>query len=117
VGVGQDVIVAVFLLQAMSAPAVETVRFPAPEARQGVTAGSRFVYVIDNDRIAKYDPTTGKRVARWKGDPKRFKHLNSCTLVERSLVCAGSNYPDVPMASSVETFDAETLQHKGTRKA
>ena len=80
---------AVFLLQAIGAPPVETARFPAPEARQGVTAGNRFVYAIDNRTIAKYDPATGKRAARWKGDPRRFKHLNSCTLVERSLVCAG----------------------------
>jgi hypothetical protein len=114
-GLGRDVIMAVFLLQAIGAPPVETARFPAPEARQGVAAGSRFVYAIDNNTIAKYDPTTGKRVARWKGDPRRFKHLNSCTLVERTLVCAGSNYPNLPMASSVETFDAETLRHKGTR--
>jgi hypothetical protein len=64
VGVGRHVIVAVFLLQAISAPAVETARFPAPEARQGVTAGSRFVYAIDNNRIANYDPGTGKRVTR-----------------------------------------------------
>jgi hypothetical protein len=109
------VIMAAFLLQAIGAAPVETARFPAPEARQGVTAGSRFVYAIDNNTIAKYDSATGKRVAGWKGDPRRFKHLNSCTHVERSLVCAGSNYPDVPMASSVETFDADTLRHKGTR--
>src|SRR5215210_1348672 len=114
-GVGRDVIMAMVLLQAISAPPVETARFPAPEARQGVTAGSSFVYAIDNSIIAKYDPETGKRMARWKGDPRRFKHLNSCTLVERTLVCAGSNYPDVPMVSSVETFDADTLRHKGTR--
>ena len=104
---------AVFLLQAIGAPAVETARFPAPEARQGVTAGSRFVYAIDNNTIAKYDPATGKRAARWKGNPRRFKHLNSCTLVERTLVCAGSNYPDLPMASSVETLtpDASAPRH------
>jgi hypothetical protein len=108
-------ILAALLLQAVSSPAVEAARFHAPEAHQGVAAGAHFLYAIDDSAIGKYDPTTGKRVARWKGDPKRFKHLNSCTLVERSLVCTGSNYPDVPMASSVETFDAETLRHISTR--
>ena len=104
---------AAILLQAIGgALPVEVARFPAPEAIQGVTAGGHFVYAIDNSAIGKYDPATGKRVARWKGDPRRFKHLNSCVLVERNLVCAGSNYPDVPMASSVETFDAETLRHR-----
>jgi hypothetical protein len=109
------VILAALLLQAIGPPAVETARFPAPEARQGVAASGRFVYAIDDSAIGKYDPATGERVASWKGDPRRFKHLNSCTLVESSLVCAGSNYPDVPMASSVETFDAETLRHISTR--
>jgi hypothetical protein len=110
------VIMAAILLQAIGgALPVEVARFPAPEAIQGVTAGGHFVYAIDNSAIGKYDPATGKRVARWKGDPRRFKHLNSCVLVERNLVCAGSNYPDVPMASSVETFDAETLRHLSTR--
>ena len=108
-------ILAALLLQAIGAPAVETARFNAPEARQGVAAGGGFVYAIDDSGIAKYDPATGKRVARWKGDPRRFKHLNSCTLVERNLVCAGSNYPEIPMASSAETFDAETLRHVATR--
>jgi hypothetical protein len=99
----------------MGAPAVETARVHAPEARQGVAAAGRFVYAIDNSAIGKYDLATGKRVARWRGDPKRFRHLNSCILAGRVLVCAGSNYPDVPMASSVETFDAETLRHMSTR--
>ena len=109
------VIAAALVLHFSSTPSVETKRFPAPEARQGVAAAGRFVYAIDDSAIAKYDPATGKRVARWRGDPKRFRHLNSCTLVERNLICAGSNYPDVPMASSVETFDAETLRHIATR--
>jgi hypothetical protein len=109
------VILAALLLQAISAPSVEMARFTAPEAHQGVTAGGRFVYAIDNSTIAKYNPATGKRVARWQGDRRRFRHLNSCALLERRLVCAGSNYPDVPMANSVETFDAETLRHIATR--
>lgn len=108
-------ILAAILLQAIGPSAVETVSFPAPEARQGVAAGGSFIYAIDNKAIGKYDTATGKRVGRWKGDRRRFKHLNSCTIVHRTLVCAGSNYPDVPMASSIETFDAGTLRHIASR--
>ena len=36
------------------------------------------------------------------GDPDRFPHLNSCAAIARELVCASSNYPSTPMASSVE---------------
>lgn len=87
----------------------------APEANQGVAAGRDHVYAIDNSAIGKYDKRTGKRVAAWSGDPERFKHLNSCAVVQAELVCAASNYPDVPMTSTIEIFDARTLRHKRTR--
>lgn len=101
------------LIAAASAPALPLAerRIAAPEARQGVAADSGFVYAIDNQRIAKYARATGRRVASWTGDPKRFPHLNSCTLVARQLVCAASNYPALPQTSSVEVFDADRLTH------
>ncbi len=86
-------------------------RISAPEARQGVASDGGFVYAIDNHRIGKYAIATGRRVASWNGDPKRFPHINSCTLVGRELACAASNYPVVPPASSVEFFDARRLVH------
>ncbi|MCW3837532.1 hypothetical protein ACFQ1E_15920 [Sphingomonas canadensis] len=95
--------------------AVEEQRIGAPEANQGVVADARYLYAIDNARIAKIDRRTGKVAARWQGDPRRYKHMNSCTLHARRLVCAASNYPDVPMASSVETFDADTLRPVSSR--
>src|SRR3546814_13691061 len=61
--------------------------------------------------MGKYDKASGKRVAGWEGDPKLFPHLNSCAVVKAELVCAASNYPKLPMASSVEIFDAKTLRH------
>lgn len=108
-------ILALLLAQLVTAPAAESARFAAPEARQGVAAGGRHVYAVDNSRIAKYDSVSGRRLALWQGDPRRFRHLNSCGLVGPSLVCAASNYPDVPMASSVETFDPDTLRPVATR--
>lgn len=83
----------------------------AAEAGQGVAADRAHVYAIDNSAIGKYDKATGKRVAQWQGDPKLFPHLNSCAVVKRELVCAASNYPAVPMASTVEIFDTRTLKH------
>ena len=86
-------------------------RIAAREAKQGVASDGRFVYAIDKRRIGKYAISTGRHVASWKGDRKRFRHLNSCTLVGRELVCAGSNYPELPQASSVEFFDSVNLSH------
>lgn len=100
---------------AAAPPAVEVRRIPAPEAGQGAAAGERHVYAIDNSRIAQYDKATGRRLRLWVGNSARYKHLNSCTVVERSLVCAASNFPEVPMASSVETYDAETLRPLSSR--
>lgn len=86
-------------------------RIAAPEARQGVASDGSFVYAINNRRIGKYAIATGRRIASWSGDPKRFRHLNSGTLVGRELVCAASNFPALPQASSVEFFDAAHLLH------
>jgi hypothetical protein len=86
-------------------------RIPAVEARQGAASDGRFVYAIGNHRIGKYAIATGRRVASWKGNPRRFPHINSCTIVERTLVCAASNFPAFPPASSVEFFDPDQLVH------
>ncbi len=87
-------------------------RLPAPEARQGVAVGRRHLYAIANYRIARYDRKTGARQAAWEGDPVRFPHINSCAIIRNELVCAASNFPAVPQASSVESFDRLTLAHK-----
>ncbi|WP_374467872.1 hypothetical protein [Phenylobacterium sp.] len=90
----------------------ETVgRWPAPEANQGVAVDARHFYAVGNSVIAKYDRRTGRKVAEWSGDPARFPHLNSCAVVGRELVCAASNYPALPMSSSVEVFDPVRMAH------
>ena len=86
-------------------------RISAAEAREGAASDGRFVYAIGNNRIGKYAIATGRRVASWKGNPRRFPHINSCTVVARALVCAASNYPAFPPASSVEFFDPHRLVH------
>lgn len=86
-------------------------RYRAPEARQGVAVGADSFYAIVNTRIARYDKRSGAKLAEWVGDRRRILHLNSCTVDGAELVCANSDFPEMPMASSVEVFDAATLRH------
>jgi hypothetical protein len=96
-----------------SSPQVQARRsFPAPEARQAAAVDEGFVYVIGNRVIGKYDRETLERVAVWEGpEDGPIHHLNSGVVVEGRLYCAHSNYPDIPMTSSIEIWDTETLEH------
>lgn len=94
-----------------AAPSAELRRYPAEEAKQGVAVDGRYLYVVDDSRIGKYDKASGKKVAEWAGDPERFPHLNSCEIIGEELVCASSNYPQTPMTSSVEIFDPRRMVH------
>lgn len=91
--------------------AEELRRWKARGANQGVAVDDRFFYGIGNHVVGKYDKRTGRRVAEWvglRGGPTI--HLNSGVVQDGQLVLAHSNYPQVPMASSVEHFDPATLQ-------
>lgn len=90
-------------------------RFPAAEAGQAAVADRDFIYAINNFTIAKYRKTSGERVALWdggKGGP--IIHMNAGIVFGGRLYCAHSNYPGVPMLSSVEIFDTRTLKHVGS---
>ncbi|MES2695591.1 MAG: hypothetical protein V4773_19095 [Verrucomicrobiota bacterium] len=90
-------------------------RFPVPEAGQGVVVDGDFFYALNNYTVAKYRKATGERVALWdggKGGP--VIHINAGIVHADRLYCAHSNYPGVPMLSSVEIFDTATLQHVGS---
>lgn len=108
-------VLAILAAAVMLPPAAEVRRIPAEEARQGVVADDRHVYAVSNSEIGRYDRRTGARDGRWSGDPQQFIHMNSCTLVGREMVCAASNFPETPMASSVEWFDLRTMRHVRTR--
>ena len=90
--------------------------FPVPEANQGIGVDDRHFYAIDNAAIAKYDKKTGKLVKKWSGDPKKgpIYHLDSAMVMDGKIYTAHSNYPQWPMTSSVEIFDAETLEPAGS---
>lgn len=88
--------------------------FAIPEANQGVGADDKYFYAVDNQAIAKYEKKTGKFVAKWEG-PKDgpIIHLDSALLMDGKIYCAHSNWNEWPMTSSVEIWDAETMQHIG----
>jgi hypothetical protein len=93
----------------------EVRRFPAKEAKQGVVADAQFVYVISNSAIGKYRKETFERVGGWKGDKGGpIIHMNAGIIHDGLLYCAHSNFPAVPMLSSVEIFDPATMQHIGS---
>ncbi len=97
--------------QASDARAETVRRYAAPEARQAVAVDASHFYAITNRAIAKYDRTTGARVADWRGaDDGPFIHLNSGVVIDGRLYCAHSNYPALPMMSSIEVFDTRSLQ-------
>lgn len=86
----------------------------APEAHQAVAADADHVYAITNRAIGKYDKATGERVAGWRGaDDGPIIHLNSGVVINDTLFSAHSNYPGVPMTSSIEMWDVTTMEHSG----
>lgn len=91
-------------------------RFAVPEARQGVAVDGEHFYAVGNRDIGKYDKHSGERVRRWEATgTDAIVHLNSGVVIDGKLYCAHSNYPDLPMVSSVEIFDARTLTHIGSQ--
>jgi hypothetical protein len=93
----------------------EIKKYNVPEAKQGVAVDKDYFYAIDTRGIAKYDKTSGKLVKKWKDkEGGQIKHLDSGVIIEGKLYCAHSKYPEVPMTSSIEIFDPESLNHIGT---
>lgn len=89
--------------------------YNAPEARQGVAVDERFVYAIVNTVIGKYDKQSGELLARWtspRGGP--IRHINSCYAAKGKLWCSNSNFPEVPMGSSVEVIDTAGMKHESS---
>lgn len=103
-------------LRAASWSCREMRRFPAPEANQAVAVDAAHFYAIGNHEIAKYEKFSGRRVARWACErEKPLIHLNSGVVREGVLYCAHSNYPGVPMVSSIEMWATRTLTHTATQ--
>jgi hypothetical protein len=92
-----------------------TVTWPVVAANQGVGVDGTHAYAVDNHTIVKLDKATGQELARWEGgEDGPILHLDSALLLDGRLYAAHSNYPDWPMTSSVEIWDAETMEHVGS---
>jgi len=112
------------LLLAMSLPQASSAqddgfrleqRISAPEAHQAVAVDAEHAYAITNRAIGKYDKETGERVDRWTGaEDSLIIHLNSGVVINDTLFSAHSNYPGVPMTSSIEMWDVTTMEHVGS---
>lgn len=88
-------------------------KFKVTEAKQAVAVDDHFFYVINNSTIGKFTKEDGKLITTWDGTSDGIKHLNSGVVIKGKLYCANSNYPEIPMASSVEIFDVNTMKHIG----
>jgi hypothetical protein len=82
---------------------------------QGVAVDDQFFYAFNNNAITKQFKTDGSTVGIWDGSKdSRIKHLNSAIVIKNKLYCAHSNFPESPMASSIEIFDTRTMKHTGS---
>lgn len=88
--------------------------FDVKEAKQAVAVDAQHFYVINNSTITKHSKADGKLVATWDGTKEGIVHLNSGVVIKGRLYCANSNYPEIPMTSSVEIFDVKMLTHVDT---
>ena len=105
-----------FSLIGRSQQAVEIKRYTMPDSihLQGVAVDDAFFYVITNTSVYKHQKEDGSMVAFFDGKKEGImKHLNAGIVRNGKLYCAHSNFPDSPMASSIEIFDTRTMQHIG----
>jgi hypothetical protein len=85
--------------------------YDVPSSRQGVAVDSSYFYVINNSSISKHHKGDGRMVEFWEDEDSLIHHLNSGIIIDGKLYAVNSNYPDFPMASSIEIFDPASLKH------
>ena len=83
-----------------------TGEFVAAEAKQAAAADDKFVYVVTNDKVVKYD-RDGKR---WGESSGAAKHLNSAFFADGFVYCAHSNYPQKPERSEIRVLDPHSMR-------
>jgi hypothetical protein len=91
--------------------ATELGRWHIMEANQGVCVDAEHFYGIGNHALVKHRKDTGERVAHWFGpNDGAIIHINSGWVDGDNLVLSHSNFSQLPMASSLEIYDKNTLQ-------
>jgi hypothetical protein len=88
--------------------------FKISEARQGVAVDADYFYTINSTGIGKYSKETGEMILSWKDTTGNIIHLDGGVVIGDILYCAHSNYPGIPMKSSIEIFSAKDLRHTGS---
>ncbi len=103
------------LLQPCAKAQTENVTYiEVGKAQQGVAVDRDHFYVINNTSITKHVKDSGLVTDSIECVSLGLKHMNAAVVVGDQLYCAHSNYPDLPMVSSVEVFDAKNLKHVKT---
>jgi len=88
--------------------------FFCPSATQGVATDGKYFYGIGNQVITKYS-YQGDSITTWQeSNPELIKHFDGGIVIDGLLYCSHSNFPEVPMASSIEVFDTKNLHHLKT---
>lgn len=91
--------------------ATELARWSVPEANQAAAVDATHFYGIGNRTLVRHRKSDGVRDGVWSSPPDGpIIHFNAGFVEGRRLVLAHSNFPQLPMASSLETFDTRTLQ-------
>lgn len=85
--------------------------FVIPEVNQGIGVDAEHFYAVDNTTIAKYRKDTQELVEVVDYEDQGALHFDSAAVVDGRIYVSHSNYPVWPMTSSLEIFDAETLEH------
>lgn len=90
--------------------------FDIPAAQQGVAVDEKYFYALNKRHITKHDKVTGRQVSEWPAPDVRnlLIHMDSLVALDGKLYAAHSNYPTSPMTSSVEVWDAQTMDHIGS---
>ncbi|MDH7943560.1 hypothetical protein QGM61_06990 [Pseudohongiella sp. SYSU M77423] len=93
----------------------ELQRWQISHANQGVAVDADHFYGIGNHALVKHRKDTGALVGEWMGPRDgAIIHLNAGWVDGDELVVAHSNFPQLPMASSLETYDRNSLQPVAT---
>ena len=86
--------------------------FDAGDAGQGVAVDKDHFYSIDNFSITKRNKDTGEALLQWYGgEDGPIIHLDGGVVIDGIIYCPHSNYPAWPITSSVEMWNATSLEH------
>lgn len=92
--------------------ATELKRWHVMAANQGVAVDAEHFYGIGNHVLVKHRKDTGEKVGEWIGPrgSSAIIHFNAGWVDGHRLVLSHSNFPQVPMASSLEVYDTRTMR-------